>query len=151
MHSRVNESGLYLYQSNWSCENSKFLKKHCLQKLCVLKHHELAIITWTMSLIFFFFFFDFDFTARQDYFTHSEPSQAKMRNPGERSPYHPQADLGLSHMWPERGPNPQGRDDEWFTALKISSLDHSAMGATMSLMRKSVFRDVGPGLLIYRS
>ena len=40
--------------------------------------------------------------ARQDYFTHFEPSQslggAKMGDPREKTPEHPQAELGLSHM-----------------------------------------------------
>ena len=51
---------------------------------------------------FNFFAFNFSFTARQDYFTHSEPSQllggAKMGDPREKTPNHPQAELGLSHM-----------------------------------------------------
>ena len=41
-------------------------------------------------------------TARQDYFTHFEPSQslggAKMGDPREKPPDHPQAKLSLSHM-----------------------------------------------------
>ena len=58
-----------------------------------------------------FFCFCFGFTARQDYFTHFEPSQllggAKMGDPQEKPPDHPQAELGLSHMWLELGSNPQ--------------------------------------------
>ena len=50
------------------------------------------------------------FTARQDYFTHFEPNQslggAKMGDPREKNPDHPQTELGLSHMWPELGSNP---------------------------------------------
>ena len=41
-------------------------------------------------------------TARQDYFTHFEPSQsldaAKTGDPQNKPPGHPQAELGLSHM-----------------------------------------------------
>ena len=41
-------------------------------------------------------------TARQDYFTHFEPSQssdaAKMADPQGKLPGHPQAELGLSHI-----------------------------------------------------
>ena len=41
-------------------------------------------------------------TVRQDYFTHFEPSQsldaAKMGDPQNKPPGHPQAELGLSHM-----------------------------------------------------
>ena len=44
------------------------------------------------------------------YFTHFELSQllgrAKMGDPQEKPPDHPQAELGLSHMWPELGSNP---------------------------------------------
>ena len=51
---------------------------------------------------FFSFFFDLGFMARQDYFTHFEPSQllggAKTGDPREKPPDHPQAELGLSHM-----------------------------------------------------
>ena len=57
---------------------------------------------------FFFFFFSFFFlvgeglTARQDYFTHFEPSQSvggeKTADPREKPPDYPQADLDLSHV-----------------------------------------------------
>ena len=47
-------------------------------------------------------FFLFGVTARQDYFTHFEPSQslsgAKTGDPREKLPDHPLAELGLSHM-----------------------------------------------------
>ena len=56
--------------------------------------------------------------ARQDYFTHFEPSQllggAKMGDPREKTPEHPQAELGLSHMWPKLDWNLQQWDDERF-------------------------------------
>ena len=46
--------------------------------------------------------FNLGFTARQDYFTHFEPSQsvsgAKTGNPREIPPALPQAELDLSHM-----------------------------------------------------
>lgn len=62
------------------------------------------------------FIFYLGFTARQDYFTHFEPSQslggAKTGDPREKPPDHPQAELGLSHMWPEPGSNPQLWDDQ---------------------------------------
>ena len=38
---------------------------------------------------------------------------------------HPQAELALSQMWPERGSNPQRWDDGQFRELKISGLNHS--------------------------
>ena len=51
---------------------------------------------------FFIFLFYLGFTARQDYFTHFEPSQslggAKMGDTREKPPDHPQAELRLSHM-----------------------------------------------------
>ena len=44
--------------------------------------------------------FYLDFTASQDYFIHFQPSQsvAKMGDPLEKTPDHPQAENGLSHM-----------------------------------------------------
>ena len=73
----------------------------------------------------------------QDNFTHFEPSQslggAKTGDSREKPPDNPQAELGLSHMWPERGSNPQQWDDKRFRALKISGLNHSATGADNSL------------------
>ena len=53
-----------------------------------------------------------------------------MGGPRETPPDHLQAELGLSHMWPELGSNPEWWDDERFKALKISGLNHSAKGAT---------------------
>ena len=56
------------------------------------------------------------FTARQDYFTHFEPSQsyggAITGDTREKPPDHPQEELGLSHMWPEVSSNPHRWDDE---------------------------------------
>ena len=53
---------------------------------------------------FFFFGGGAGVTAHQDYFTHFEPSQsyggAKTGDPQEKTPDHPQAELGLSHKWP---------------------------------------------------
>ena len=54
---------------------------------------------------------------------------AKTGDPREKPPEHPQAELGLSHMWPELGSNPQRWDDERFRSLKVSGLNHSATGA----------------------
>ena len=51
-----------------------------------------------------FFFFLFGFTAHQVYFTHFELRQslggAKMGNPREKPPDHPQAELGLTNKTP---------------------------------------------------
>ena len=60
---------------------------------------------------------------------------AKTGDPRESPPDHPQAELGLSHMWPERGLSPQLWDDERFRALKISGLNHSAKGAPYGIGR----------------
>ena len=74
------------------------------------------------------FVFFFSFTARQNYFFHFEPSQllsgAKTGDPQEKTPDHPQAELGLSHMWPELGLKPQQWEDERFRVIKISGLHH---------------------------
>ena len=65
----------------------------------------------------------------QDYFNHFEQSQSlggeKMGDPREKTPDHPQAELGLSQViWARL--NPQQWDDEQFRALKISRLNHLA-------------------------
>ena len=57
---------------------------------------------------------------------------AKMADPPEKPPDHPQAEPGSSHMWPELGSNPQWWVDKWFRALKISGHNHSATGAAPS-------------------
>ena len=71
--------------------------------------------------------------AHQDYFTHFEQSQlwggAKMVDPREKPPDHPQAELGLSHMRLELGSNRQLWDDERFRGLKNSILNHTPTGA----------------------
>ena len=52
-----------------------------------------------------------------------------MVNLREKSPVHPQEELGLSHMWPELGLNTQRRDEERFRALNIRVLNNSATEA----------------------
>ena len=54
-------------------------------------------------------------------------------DPQEKQPDHPQAELGLSHNWPQLGSNPQQWHDERLKALKISDLNHSAIGAAKAL------------------
>ena len=67
--------------------------------------------------------------SRKEYFTNFESSQllvgAKTEDPWEKPPDHLQAELDLSHMWPELGSNPHRWDDKRFNGL-----NHSAMGAT---------------------
>ena len=45
-----------------------------------------------------------------------------------KTPDHPQAELGLSHMWPVLGSNPQWWDDKLFGVLKVKDLNHLGMG-----------------------
>ena len=86
---------------------------------------------WNCSLVRHFiityFFFYLDFMAHQDYLTHLGPKQslggANMGDPREKPP---------DHMWPKLGSNPQWWDDKRFRALKISILNHLAMGAAYS-------------------
>ena len=68
-----------------------------------------------LFLVFFFFFFFFFFLNSvlrpfQDYFSSYETGQSvggrKRENPEKNHLAHLQAELGLSHMWPERGSNP---------------------------------------------
>ena len=53
-----------------------------------------------MEIIFILFYLGF--MARQDYFTHFEPSQSvggvKTGDPREKPPDHPQAELRLHHV-----------------------------------------------------
>ena len=62
--------------------------------------------------VFFFvvFFFNSGLRPFQDYFSSYETGQseggAKTGEPEKNHLTHPQAELGLSHMWPERGSNP---------------------------------------------
>ena len=71
-----------------------------------------------------YYYYYLRFMAQQEYFTPFELSQslggAKMGDPREKIYDHWQAELGLSHMWPELGLNRQRWDDEWFRGLKIS-------------------------------
>ena len=58
----------------------------------------------------FFFFFNSVLHPFQDYFSSYETGQSvggrKWENPEKNHLAHPQAELGLSHMWPVRGSNP---------------------------------------------
>ena len=47
----------------------------------------------------------------------------------QKTPDHPQVELGLSHMCSELGSNPQLWDDKQFRVLKISILNNSDKGA----------------------
>ena len=92
------------------------------------------------TLFFFLFFFD----LCQDYFTHFELRQslggAKTGDPREKSHDHPQAELGLSHMWPELGLNPQRWEDERLRWLKISVLNHWPLQKTLDTRYKLAYQ-----------
>ena len=69
-------------------------------------------IIWNQTILYL------DFTARQNYFTHFEPRHlwggAKTVDPREKKNKqkkndHPQAELSLSHMWPELVSNPSSK------------------------------------------
>ena len=120
-------------QSSWNCWLIPALSAPYLQSR---NTDNIVLYRWKLSHEFFsgwlYFYYHLGFTARQGYFTHFEPSQskggAKTGAPREKPPDHPQAELGLSHMWPELGLNPQ-KWDERLRALKISVLYQSTTGA----------------------
>ena len=51
-----------------------------------------------------------------------------MGDPREKAPDQLQAELGLFHIEPKLGWNPQLRDNKQFRVPKISILNHSATG-----------------------
>ena len=74
----------------------------------------MAMSECCLRFIYLFFFIQFN-VPFQDYFSSYETSQSvggapgvgrKRENPEKNHLTHPQAELGLSHMWPERGSNP---------------------------------------------
>ena len=71
---------------------------------------EIAYIYIYIYIFFFFFFFFFFFLDSvkiiSAHMTGQSVGGAKTGEPREKPPRHPQAELGLSHMWPERGSNP---------------------------------------------
>ena len=83
----------------------------CLQKFLFI-YLFYFILFFVVVVVFFLllFFFCLGFTQK-NYFTYFEPSQSwggeKTEDPHEKPPDHPQAELWLSHMWPELGLNPQ--------------------------------------------
>ena len=74
---------------------------------------DLPDVSESVRLSFFFsisFFLNSVVRPFQDYFSSYETGQSvggrKRENPEKNHLAHPQAELGLSHMWPERGLNP---------------------------------------------
>ena len=61
----------------------------------------------------------------------------KWEIPEKKTPDHQQTELGLSHMWPELGSNPQPWDDKPFRVLKISAFNQSTMGAAFTCFELS--------------
>ena len=78
----------------------------CWGKVFISEKEEKHKVWYDIDLFFYLCF-----TARQDYLHSFEPGQslggAKMGDPREKPPDHPQAELGLSHIRPELGSNPQ--------------------------------------------
>ena len=64
----------------------------------------------TSFILVLFFFFNSVLRPFQDYFSSYETGQSvggrKREDPEKNHLAHPQAELGLSHMWPVRGSNP---------------------------------------------
>ena len=59
----------------------------------------------------------------------------KRENPEKNHLAHPQAELGLSHMWPERGSNPH-QTQQWDDRVikKQRSLNRTATGAALQIL-----------------
>ena len=73
----------------------------------------------------------------QDYFSSYETGQSvgeqKRENPEKKHLAHPQAELGLSHMWPVRGVRVHTRhSSNMMEGLRNSALNRSATGAATS-------------------
>ena len=96
-----------------------FFNIHVLIVQCLLIHVALngtffysRAIHLSMRALFFLkdFFFNSVLRPFQDYFSSYETGQSvggrKREDPEKNHLAHPQAELGLSHMWPERGSNP---------------------------------------------
>ena len=73
--------------------------KHASYAQCLFLYFQILVNNVCFFCLFVFYL---GFTAHQVYFTHFEPSQslggAKMGDPRENPPGHPQAELGLSHV-----------------------------------------------------
>ena len=67
-------------------------------------------------------------------------SSQKWEIPWEKPPEHPQAELGLSQMWPKVGSNPQRWDGERFRALKISVHNLSDTGAAWIFLISAIMK-----------
>ena len=102
------------------------------------------VMLWGNLSVFFVFFFVFLFSltplSRFFHLYQDEPIERRdeMGVPRKKHLTHPQAEHGLSHMWPVRGSNlhqSQWWDDRMITvrALKFSDLTHSAKGAARNL------------------
>ena len=78
-----------------------------------------------LDIILFIFLFSLTSLSRLFHSYRDEPigRWGETGVPRENHLTHPQAELGLSHMWPVRGSNLHQR------ALKFSDLTHSATGA----------------------
>ena len=75
--------------------------------LCLTKVRSSRARCPATALILFYFYYSV-LRPSQDYFNSYETAVGgrKRENPKKNHPAHPQAELGLSHMWPVRGSNP---------------------------------------------
>ena len=90
-----------MYTSMWIVESCGIMGYLDFGKLMNFSH--------VLSRVFFFFFFNSVLRPFQDYFSSYETGQSvggrKREDPEKNHLTHRQAELGLSHMWPERGSN----------------------------------------------
>ena len=85
------------------------------------QHHLLQVFGLFIILFFFFFFFffliqfyvPFKIISAHMRRTHQSVGGRKRENPEKNHLAHPQAELGLSHMWPVRGSNPHQTQLGW--------------------------------------
>ena len=99
------------------------------------KHWYLSYFCSKQRFVFLLFFFLFSLMSLSNYFTHRDEPIGRWGETGvpqENHLTHPQAELGLSHMWPVRArtyTRHSGEMIKWLRALKYSDLTHSAPGA----------------------
>ena len=99
-------------------QHSSFLSSRAVPTAVFDKLSTSTINSITVFFVFFFcFFFNSVLRPFQDYFSSYETGQSvggrKRENPEKNHLAHPQAELGLSHMWPVRGSNPHQTQLGW--------------------------------------
>ena len=89
---------------SWAGSNNSIFKVPC-------RINARLFYFYFIFLFLFIYLFIIGLTARQDYFTHFEPSRIENGRSPRKTTWHPQAELGLSHIWPELSSNQQRWDD----------------------------------------